>query len=56
MENHSISIKVKSGKSIENSKRFYGRYANAVLSQYKLKIKNTDSMYVYLKNLKGIVL
>jgi len=45
--------KVKSGKVLKTVRDSTVEMPMMFLSQYKLKIKNTDSMYVYLKKLEG---
>lgn len=45
--------KVRSGKVLKTVRDSTVEMPMLFLSQYKLKIKNTDSMYVYLKNLEG---
>ncbi|SIR13403.1 MULTISPECIES: hypothetical protein [Chryseobacterium] len=45
--------KVKSGKVLKTVRDSTVEMPMLFLSQYKLKIKNTDSMYVYLKKLEG---
>lgn len=45
--------KVRSGKVLKTVRDSIVEIPMLFLSQYKLKIKNTDSMYVYLKNLEG---
>lgn len=45
--------KVKSGKVLKTVRDSTVDMPMLFLSQYKLKIKNTDSMYVYLKKLEG---
>ncbi|PTT22005.1 hypothetical protein DBR28_19975 [Chryseobacterium sp. HMWF028] len=45
--------KVKSGKVLKTVRDSTVEMPMVFLSQYKLKIKNTDSMYVYLKKLEG---
>lgn len=45
--------KVKSGKVLKTIRDSTVDMPMLFLSQYKLKIKNSDSMYVYLKKLEG---
>ncbi|TZF95278.1 hypothetical protein FW781_15425 [Chryseobacterium panacisoli] len=45
--------KVRSGKVLKTVRDSTVEMPMLFLSQYKLKIKNTDSMYVYLKKLEG---
>lgn len=45
--------KVKSGKVLKTVRDSTVEMPMLFLSQYKLKINNTDSMYVYLKKLEG---
>ncbi|PRB01299.1 hypothetical protein CQ046_15585 [Chryseobacterium sp. MYb7] len=45
--------KVKSGKVLKTVRDSTVDMPMLFLSQYKLKIKNSDSMYVYLKKLEG---
>lgn len=45
--------KVRSGKVLKTVRDSTVEMPMLFLSQYKLKIKKTDSMYVYLKNLEG---
>ncbi len=45
--------KVKSGKVLKTVRDSAVEMPMMFLSQYKLKIKNTDSMYLYLKKLEG---
>jgi hypothetical protein len=45
--------KVRSGKVLKTVRDSTVEMPMLFLSQYKLKMKNTDSMYVYLKKLEG---